>query len=107
MTVRVEDLRLDANLHSAKTGAGFGLALTRGCAAVDKNVCVVHVALVAGMNFDCLHPTGLLDRKAEDEIPIGIRSFRGKDQGLLCRENQVGCSEAPILGKLWLRRQIG
>src|SRR5260221_10229954 len=62
MTVGIEDLRLEANLHAAETRAGLGLALARRSFAVDQNICVVHVTLVAGTNLNRLHPARFLNR---------------------------------------------
>ena len=72
VTIRVEDLRLDPNLHSSETGARLGFAPAGGSFAIDKNVGVVHVALVAGTNLNRLHPTRFLNRHRENEIPIGV-----------------------------------
>ncbi len=64
MAVGVENLRLDANLHAAETGARFGFALARGCSAIDEDVGVMHVTFVAGANFHRVHPTRLARSEA-------------------------------------------
>ena len=65
VTVRIEDLRFDSDLHPAKTRAWRRFPAPQRFTPVDQNIGMVHVALVAGTNFDCFHPTRLLNGKPE------------------------------------------
>ena len=82
-------------------------ALARRTRAINQNVGVVHIALVAGTNLDRLHPTRLVNRHRKNKIPIRVGALRRKDERLRRRENHVGLAEPPAFYKLRLRRQIG
>src|SRR5580704_6907576 len=84
VAVRIEYLRLDANLHAAKTGAGLGFALARGTGAIDENVGMMHEALVAGTNLNRFDPTRALDGNRKNKIPICVRALGWKSQRLEC-----------------------
>ena len=107
MAVGIEYLRLDANLHAAKTRARLGFPPARCARAIHQNVRVVHVALVAGTNLNRLHPSRFLDRHRENKIPVRVGALRRKSQRLVRGENQVRFPEPPALHKFRLRRQIG
>src|SRR5579872_4267519 len=104
VAVGIEDVRLDANLHAAKTCAGLGFAGTRGSGTIDENVGVVDIPLISGTNLDCLYPSRLVDWNRENEIPVCVGSLRWKNERLAGGENQVRLSNSPALHKLGLWR---
>ena len=103
VAVGIEDLRLDANLHAAETGARLALPLARRTGTIHQNVGVVHVALVARTNLNRFHPPRLLDWNGKNKVPVRVSALRRKHERLLRRQNHVGLSETPALDEFRLR----
>ena len=107
MAVGIEDLGLDADLHSSEAGAGLGFALARGCAHGRPECWRDGRNAYRRDEFRLPSSTVFVDGKAEDKIPICVRALRRQGQRFSARENEVGSSEAPTFDELWLPWQIG
>src|SRR5580700_4343654 len=107
MAVGIEDLRFDANLHAAKTCARLGFPLTQDFPAIDQNIGMMHIALVAGTNFDRFYPSRLADWNVKNKVPISISSRRGKNEWLLRFQDHVRVAELPTFHKFRRWRQVG
>src|SRR3954447_20198335 len=97
VAIGVEDLRLNPNLHPPKTRTGFALSLARGRRSIDQYIGMMYVTLVSRPNLDRLNPLGFLDGNAKNEIPVGVRSLRWKNEWLFCFQYQVRLSQPPAL----------
>ena len=107
MAVGIEDLGLDDELHAAEACAGFFFLAASGLAAIDQNVRVMNEALVAGANLDGFQPARAIDRRAKDEIPVGVGAAGGQREGFLRFDDHVGLAELPALDELRLGGKIG
>ena len=107
MAVGIEDLRLDHDVHAAETCAGLFFLLARNFLAVDQDIGVMHQALVAGSYLYRFDPARVIDGNRQNEIPVRVEAGGCQSIRLRGLNDEIGLSELPSLGELWLRRQVG
>ena len=90
VTIRIENLGLEPYFHPAKAGARRGFSASQFFFAVHQNIGVVHVAFVAGPNFDCFDPPRFLDGQPEDEIPVVSVPSGGRTNGFSAFRTRSG-----------------
>ena len=106
VAVGIEHFRLNPDFHSAEAAARVFLHAARRLVAVDQNVGVMHQALVARTDLDRPHPSRLVDRDRQNEIPVLIDAARRQHVRLLRLHDQVGLSQLPAFDELRLGRKI-
>ena len=106
MAVRLKGLGLQTDLHSGKTSARLLLSAARGVRPIHQNVGVVYIPLVTGTDLNRPRPSGSLDGKTENEVPVGVGSTGREPERLLSRKNKIGFPQLPALHELWRRRQV-
>ena len=82
VTVGIEGLFFDVEVHAGEAGAGDLLRPARGARTVEDDIGVVKRLGVAGPDFDGLYPTGGRDRDGKDEIPEDFGAVGGELVGL-------------------------
>src|SRR5437867_1580091 len=67
---------------------------------------MMHQPLIARLNLDSFEPASVVDRNVQDEIPISVRSTRGKKEWFLSVEHEVWFAQIPALRKFGFARQV-
>ena len=80
---------------------------TRGAAAVDENVGMMHGAGIAGTDLDGLHPTRACQLYGQHKIPVIVGAVRAQMIGSGCLDHQVGRAKLPSGNEFRHGRSIG
>ena len=106
VAVRIEEFRLNSNLHPAETSAGCDFLLARQLEAIDQDVRVMHQALVARTYLHCFHPACFRNWDGENKVPVGVYAGGGEQKRLGGFHDEVRLAELPSFRKVGLTRQI-
>jgi hypothetical protein len=101
------DAALYHRVHARESFAWRDFLRTRRPRPIDVEIRVMHQTFVAGPDLDGADPSGGLQVRRENEIPVDVGAGGGKGVRSLRLEDQVRRAKLPAVDELRRVRRIG